>query len=115
MKRLPVQRGDIWIADLPLDRGDVLRGRHPVIVVSSDRTNHHSRNTTVIPLTSASKPPMPCHVKVSGFGLNRKSTALVEQLTTIPKAYLCFLVGSIADSRKMQEIEQAMKLQLEVA
>lgn len=115
MKRLSVQRGDIWMADLPSAEGDVLRGRHPVIVVSSNQTNRRSRIITVVPLTSASKPPMPCHVKVFGFGLNRESTALVEQLTTIPKARIRFRVGSLAGFKEMLEIEQAMKLQLEVA
>ena len=41
--------------------------------------------------------------------------ALAEQLTTIPKDDLQFLLGSLAKSEKMLELEQAMKQQLEVA
>ena len=103
------------MADLPSAKGDMLQGQHPVVVISSDCTNRHSKVITVVPLTSSSKPSMPCHVKVSGFGLRRQSTALAEQLTTLPKNCLCFPVGSLAGSEKMEEIEQAVKQQLEVA
>lgn len=114
-KAKKMQRGDIWMADLPAGEGDVLRDPHPVIVISSNRTNRRSRVVTVVPLTSSVKPRMPCHVNVSGFGLDRRSTALAEQLTTISKSCLLFRVGSLADSEKMAELEQAVKHQLEVA
>ncbi len=114
MSKLCVQRGDIWIANLVSARGDVLKGKHPVIIVSSDRNNRRSGVVTVVPLTSSVKPPMIFHVEISGYGLRRKSTALTEQLTTIPKTYLQFAIGSIADTEKMLELERALKLQLEV-
>ena len=103
------------MANLLSAEGDVLQGQHPVIVVSSDRTNRRSRVITVVPLTSSNKPTMPCHVKVAGFGLRKTSTALAEQLTTIPKSCLCFFVGSLSNSEKMLELEHAMRQQLEVA
>jgi len=115
MKKNHVQRGDVWIANLLFSRGDMLWGPHPVIVISSDFTNQNSGIVTVVPLTSSVKPPIPCHVKISGFGLRKRSTALAEQLTTIPKSCLCFRVGSLVDSEKMAELEQAVKRQLEVA
>ena len=58
---------------------------------------------------------MSFHVEISGYGLRKKSIALTEQLTTIPKGDLQFLLGSLAKSEKMLELEQAMKQQLEVA
>lgn len=115
MKKDNVRRGDIWMAGLLFDKGDVLQGPHPVVVISSDRTNRRSRLVTVVPLTSSAKPPMSCHVSISGFGLKKRSTALAEQLTTIPKSCLRFLVGSLADSEKMEELERAVRQQLEVA
>ena len=115
MRKSCVKRGDIWMANLLFAGGDVIRGPHPVIVVSSDLTNRNSGVVTVVPLTSSVKPPMLCHVKVSGFGLKKQSTALVEQLTTIPKDCLRFLVGSLTDSEKLEELEQAVRKQLEVS
>lgn len=115
MRKNAVQRGDIWMADLCARRGDVLRGQHPVIVVSSNQVHGRSGIVTVVPLTSAVKPAMLCHVRLSGFGLRKASTALAEQLTTIPKASLNFWVGSLANSEKMLEIEEAIRRQLEVA
>lgn len=103
------------MANLIPGKGDVLQGPHPVIIVSNNRNNRRSGVVTVVPMTSSVKPPMPFHVEISGCGLRKKSTALTEQLTTIPKAYLQFFVGSIANSEKMLELEQAMKQQLEVA
>ena len=113
--RKKVKRGDIWIADLPAGKGHVLKGQHPVVVMSSNKTNRGSGIVTVVPLTSAVKPAMPCHVEISGFGLRKVSTALAEQLTTIPKGCLHFWVGSLAGFGKMAELEQAIQQQLEVA
>lgn len=76
MRKNCVQRGDIWMVNLLFPRGDVLRGPHPAIVASGDLTNRNSKIVTVVPLTSSVKPPMPCHVKVSGYGLKKQSTAL---------------------------------------
>ena len=115
MRRLCLRRGDIWLADLPSGTGDVLRGVHPVIVVSSDQTNRRSGIVTVVPLTSASKPPMPCHVPVVGFGLRKESVALAEQITTLPKERLRFRLGSLEGSRELEEVGRAIRQQLEVA
>ena len=115
MRMICVRRCDIWMADLISVKGDVLRGRHPVVVVSSDRTNRRSGVVTVVPLTSSDKLPSPFHVALSGYGLKKKSTALAEQLTTIPKNCLLFRIGSLAGSEKMLELERAVKQQLEVA
>lgn len=110
-----VRRGDIWMANLISGKGDVLQGAHPVIIVSNNRNNRRSGVVTVVPMTSSVKPPMSFHVEISGYGLRKKSIALAEQLTTIPKDDLQFLLGSLAKSEKMLELEQAMKQQLEVA
>lgn len=115
MKKISTRRGDIWIANLCWGEGNVLRGQHPVIIVSSDQTNRGSGIVTVVPLTSSAKPPMRCHVPVSGFGLRKESVALAEQLTTVSKARLCFRVGTLMHSEKMAELEQAIRHQLEVA
>lgn len=115
MNKFRIRRGDIWMAGLRSAEGDVLRGEHPVIVVSTDRNNRRSRIITVVPLTSAAKPPMPCHVSVSGFGLRKESIALAEQITTLPKDCLRIRVGSLVGSRELEKLEQAIRRQLEVA
>ena len=109
------RRGEIWLADLRPPRGDMLRGPHPVVVVSSDRTNRRSGLLMVVPLTSSSRRPMACHVPIAGFGLDRASTALAEQLTTVPAEWLLRPLGSLLGSREMGALEAAIKAQLEVA
>ena len=48
MKKISTRRGDIWIANLRWGEGNVLRGQHPVIIVSSDQTNRGSGIVTVV-------------------------------------------------------------------
>lgn len=115
MRQISAKRGDIWLADLRPPQGHVLRGRHPVVVVSSDRTNRRSGILMVVPLTSANKRPMHCHVRIAGFGLHRESVALAEQLTTVPADCLLYPLGSLLGSREMTELERAIKAHLEVA
>ena len=43
MRKNFVHRGDIWMVNLLFPQGDVLRGAHPAIVVSSDLTNRNSK------------------------------------------------------------------------
>lgn len=85
MKSVEVKRGDIWFVELERMQGDVIYGMRPAVVVSNDRTNRHAEIVTVIPLTSAKKHPLPCHVAVAGYGLERESVALTEQIVTISK------------------------------
>lgn len=111
-----ILRGDIYTAALETEEGScVIRGVRPVIVVSNNMGNQFSPIINVIPLTSQKKKPLPVHVDLSGFGLNKNSTAIVEQVLTIDKKALVKKLGSLAGTDKMQEIVSALKKQLDVA
>ena len=103
--------GDIWMAHLGSRPGAVLCGDHPIIIITNHKANLHSPVATVIPLTSAEKKPLPCHVSVEGHGLSRKSTALVEQITTIDRQQLYHRLGSLKNTRELQLIEAALRNQ----
>lgn len=110
-----VLRGDIWLVNFHEPRGDIIRGKRPAIIVSVNKQNRSSGIVTVVPLTSALKRPMSCHVCICGYGLHKESTALAEQITSIPKTWLIHRLGSLIESEKMNELEQAMVRQLDVA
>lgn len=115
MKSVEVKRGDIWFVELERMQGNVIYGMRPAVVVSNDRTNRHAEIVTVIPLTSAKKHPLPCHVAVAGYGLERESVALTEQIVTISKECLRWRLGTLAGTEEMRGIELALKRQMDVA
>lgn len=116
MKEFKILRGDIYMATLETDKySHVIRGIRPVVVISNNTVNHYSPVINVIPLTAQKKKPLPVHVDLSGFGLWKDSTAIVEQVFTIDKCSLAKRIGSLAGSDKMQEIVSALKMQLYVA
>lgn len=116
MKNAEILRGDIYMATLETEENShVIRGVRPVIVVSNNTVNYYSPVINVIPLTAQKKKPLPVHVDLSGFGLAKDSTAIVEQVLTIDKSSLVKRIGSLAGTEKMQEIVSALKIQLDVA
>lgn len=115
MEKLYVKRGDIWRAALAETPGCVIHGNRPVIIVTNDTANRYSTLVTVIPLTSTDKRLLPCHVRISGFGLRNASIALTEQVVTISKERLLCKIGSLSDSPEMRLIERALRRQIDVA
>lgn len=109
---LEIKYGDIWMAHLGSRPGSVLCGDHPIIIVTNRRANLHSPVATVIPLTSAEKKPLPCHVTLEGHGLSRRSTALVEQITTLDRQQLYRRLGTLENTRELQLIEAALRNQI---
>ena len=110
------RRGDIYYADLGTPTGFCQSGFRPVLIVSNDTANAHAPVITVVPLTSKHKAMhMPTHVllpKQTVTGLKYTSVALVEQVTTIDKAQLQGHAGRVLDEHLMEEVAQALQVQL---
>lgn len=116
MKKVEILRGDIYMAALETNRNShVIRGVRPVIVVSNNMVNNFSPVINVIPLTTQKKKPLPVHVDLSGFGLEKDSIAIVEQVLSIDKISLVRKLGTLSGTEKMQEVVSALKIQLGVA
>lgn len=76
--------------------------------------NTHSNVVTVVPLTTATKTRLPCHVKLykgDCDGLEKPSTALCEQVRTVDKERIKDRVGYVK-SRSMKCINEALATQL---
>lgn len=52
---------------------------------------------------------------VAGYGLERESVALTEQIVTISKECLRWRLGTLAGTEEMRGIELALKRQMDVA
>lgn len=100
--------GEIWFARLGSHRYTSVReGKRPVLIVSNDLNNRKSNTVTVIPFTGKVKRlDLPTHVVVSLR--DGKSTALVEQVTTIDRHQLLDKVGEITDKDVMKKMKQAV-------
>ena len=87
-----VKYGDVYLVDF-VAAGNVLQGRHPAVVIQNNVGNRYSPNVIVVPLTSSIKKIyQPTHVilEAAENGLRKKSTALCESPTTVPKSVLEF-------------------------
>lgn len=117
-------RGEVWFAQLGYHSGtSVQAGCRPVFVVSNDTGNHHATTIVVLPMTTRLKrSELPTHVELcqsdlTKADLNRPladSMILAEQITTISKAALRNYIGKVEDRRKLNEIDNAVKVQLAI-
>ena len=110
-------RMEIWFACLREEAGSSLQsGARPVIIVGNNQGNTHSDVVTAIPMTSREKRlDLPTHVRLfskDNPGLDRDSTVLVEQITTIDKLRLRHRCGEVTDPESIQQIEKAIAVQL---
>ena len=111
VKNIEIRRGDIFYAKLN-GIGSVQCNVRPVMILSNDLNNKYAPTLQVCPLTSKNKNNLPIHFDLEGFGLNKKSTFLAEQLTIIDKTQLVSdKIGSV-DEITLKRAEKAISIQL---
>lgn len=107
-----VRRADIWIADLKESYEYVLKGKHPVVVLSNWKACNKSPSIQILPITSKDKLNIPAHVEIGiEYGLDFESIILCEQIRTIDKDALINKIG-YCDEDKMEDIQEALGQQL---
>lgn len=107
------RRGDVyWLIDTPHREADtkLLRGDHPVVIVSNDVINQTSLTITVIPLTTSTTKL----TRGDGYcdnvlltGLNIPSVAITRQVRTIDAGDLQKFLGHLPD-REMARLDAAL-------
>ncbi|MCI0589521.1 MAG: type II toxin-antitoxin system PemK/MazF family toxin [Planctomycetes bacterium] len=96
-----MRRGEVYLAALEPRSGSEQRGRRPVVAVSHDAVNETPawRSVIVVPLTTspfqARRGPSAVAVPGGHAGLERDSTALCHQVTTLDRAKLVRRIGSL--------------------
>lgn len=112
---MEVEQGQIYkVLFKKKSRGSHLQcGIRPAIVVSGNRKNR-GEIIDVVPLTSVKKrKDLGTHVVVKGYGLERRSIALIEQTTIVDKNSICEenYIGTIDDKELMDKIISTIKEQ----
>ena len=111
VKNIGIRRGDIFYAKLN-GIGSVQCNVRPVMILSNNLNNKYAPTLQVCPLTSKNKNNLPIHFDLEGFGLNKKSTFLAEQLTIIDKTQLVSDKIGTVDEITLKRAEKAISIQL---
>jgi mRNA interferase MazF len=111
-------RWDVCIADLEPVTGSEQGGQRPVLIVSNNDFNRVMPIVTVLPLTSL-KPgrrlyPTEVLINKGNADLEVDSIVLTYQIRTIAKNRILKQIGSIKDQVKQKEIEEMVKLHLDL-
>ena len=103
------RRGEIYLVKLPGQPGDTKA--RPALIVSLDVRNRLANDVLVVPITTTLR-PSPTHVEFfeGEGGLEKKSMAKCEQITTLDKSFLIRgpFSGAVSTA-KMAEVEEAIQ------
>lgn len=109
-----IQRGEIYLCDLPAERGSVQSNYRPVIILQNATGNRFSPTTIIAPLSRQNKPlPTHVHLREGIAGLLYDSHVLCEQIRTIDKSCLTKYIGKIGlNTEEFKNIERAILISL---
>lgn len=110
MEEKIIKKGDIFYADLSPVIGSEQGGIRPVVILQNDIGNRFSQTTIVAIITSKlSKAKLPTHIDIDSeqYGLNKKSTILVEQIRTIDKRRIKERLGKL-NQEDIKKIDKAI-------
>jgi mRNA interferase MazF len=97
MPQLRLCHGDVFIAQLDPTVGGEIRKTRPVVIVSNDAINTHSRVVVVAPVTSNVQHASPSHIIVAAgtAGLVVDSRVLTDQIRAIDRRRLVQRIGQL--------------------
>lgn len=109
-----IRRGDIYMVNLGKVNGGshVQKALRPVLVISNDFTNCFSGIVNIIPISSKIGKKCPSHVKIHGYGLDRESVLMIEQITTVDQTLIHGKpLGKIEDKALLDDIVHTIVMQ----
>lgn len=105
------KRGEIWWVNFDPSIGQEVKKKRPAVVVSNDVSNKYLKRYQVVPLSSKIGKLYPSETLVKIAGKNSK--AMADQLTTVSELRFLNKIGEVT-SKEMEEIEQIIRLQLDL-
>ncbi len=114
-----MRRGEAWWADLAPRSGSEQHGRRPVVVLSHDGFNLAPtwRSVIVVPLSTspsqARRGPTAVGLPRGTAALPKESIALCHQVTTLDRAKLTRLVGTLP-AAALARVELGLKAALDL-
>lgn len=109
-----MKRGEIYYANLDPTVGSEVNKRRPVLIVSNNVNNRANTLVTVLPITSSIDRVYPFEVLLPAAesGLMKDSKAQAQQIRTLSKQRLIGKMLGQLTAEKMQAIDMAMRLHL---
>lgn len=104
------RRFDMFYADLK----ELNVENHIVCIISNYKNNIKSEFVNCVLITSQLK-NHPSHVDIEGFGLDKLSQIICENIITVNKKNLLFKIGNIDDIYTQLEIEKALLQQQQMS
>ena len=117
LRRVVIQRGEVWWADLEEPRASEPGFRWPVLVVQADSFNR-SRLRTILAVALSSNlrlldAPGNTLLLSKDTGLPKDSTSVVTQIVTLDRDFLTKCVGRIPPSL-MAQVDAGLELVLDL-
>ena len=110
-----ITHGAIILADIPYNEHNPHQhhGRHFYIVLSNPKACTYSPVVQAVPFSSNVNKRLPVQVEVNASCFSRRSFALAEQLTLLPKDLLeqGMYCGTLKEE-SMKRLQDAIKIQL---
>jgi mRNA interferase MazF len=110
----PIQRGEIWLANLNPTQGSEQSGIRPVIIFQNNLVSRYSSTTLAIPLTTNQRRaalPICVAIPQGEGGLTQDSVALCFQLRVLDKTRLIKKLGQLSAST-IGQLEETILLTL---
>lgn len=110
----PLQRGEVWLANLNPTQGSEQSGIRPVIIFQNEIVSRFSTTVITIPLTTnQNRATLPICLKIDrgNGGLTQDSVALCYQMRVLDKTRLIRLLGKL-EPNTIIELEDIVLLTL---
>ena len=93
--KVPVRRGDVWLACLDPTQGAEIKKTRPCLVVSPPEIHDFLRTALIVPMTSKDFPaPFRISIDLSG----KAGLLLLDQIRVVDKSRLVKRLGPVEDN-----------------